>query len=187
MGRLIKDVKVKPSPAWMARRLTRCGIRSINNLVDITNYVMLELGQPLHVFDWNRLENHQLKIRLAQDQETLLTLEGKTVALKPDMLVIADAKAPVALAGIMGGELSAVQDTTQDIVLESAAFSQASVRRTSKLTGIRSESSYRFERGSDLQMVAFASRRAAQLVQELAGGLGYKPLEASCAAACCRR
>jgi len=140
---------------------------------------MLELGQPLHVFDAERLENHHLKIRLAKDQETLLTLEGKTAALKPDMLVIADAKGPVALAGVMGGELSAVQATTQDIVLESAAFAPSSVRRTSKVLGIRSESSYRFERGSDLQMVAFASRRAAQLVQELAGGLGFKPLEAS--------
>jgi len=179
IGRLIKGVQVKPSPQWLSQRLTRCGIRSINNLVDITNYVMLELGQPLHVFDAERLENHHLKIRLAKDQETLLTLEGKTAALKPDMLVIADAKGPVALAGVMGGELSAVQATTQDIVLESAAFAPSSVRRTSKVLGIRSESSYRFERGSDLQMVAFASRRAAQLVQELAGGLGFKPLEAS--------
>jgi phenylalanyl-tRNA synthetase beta chain len=179
IGRYIKGVKVQPSPAWMTRRLTRCGIRSINNLVDITNYVMLELGQPIHIFDANRLENRHLKIRLAQPEETLLTLEGKTATLKPDMLVIADAKAPVALAGVMGGEHSAVQPDTQDIVLESAAFAPGSVRRTSKVLGIRSESSYRFERGSDLQMVAFASRRAAQLVQELAGGLGYKPLEAS--------
>lgn len=179
VGRLIKGVKVQPSPDWMARRLTRCGIRAINNLVDITNYVLLELGQPLHVFDANKLEGQHLKIRLAQENESILTLEGKTAALKPGMLVIADAKAPVAIAGIMGGEASAVQPTTQDIVLESAAFAASSVRRTSKVLGIRSESSYRFERGSDLEMVAFASRRAAQLVQELAGGLGYKPLEAS--------
>jgi len=179
IARNIKNVKVGPSPEWMVRRLTRCGIRSINNLVDITNYVMLELGQPLHAFDAAKLEGKQIRVRAAREGETILTLESKTATLQPEMLVIADADRPVALAGIMGGEESAIQAGTQDIVLESAAFTPSSIRKTSKQLGIRSESSYRFERGSDLDMVAFASRRAAQLIQELAEGLGCKPIEAS--------
>lgn len=179
IARLMKGVKVQDSPDWMARRLLRCGVRPINNLVDITNYVMLELGQPMHAFDAARLEGAQVRIRPAREGETLLTLDGKTAALKMGMPVIADAARPIALAGIMGGQESAISESTQDIVLESAAFHGGLVRRTSKALGIRSESSYRFERGSDLEMAAFASRRAAQLVQELAGGLGYKPIEAS--------
>lgn len=179
IARVIRDIKVGPSPDWMVRRLTRCGIRSINNIVDITNYVMLELGQPLHAFDGAKLEGHQIKIRRARAGEKLLTLEGKTARLQTDMLVIADETKPSALAGIMGGEESAIDTKTQELVLESAAFQSSSVRRTSKILGISSESSYRFERGSDWNMVALASRRAAQLIQELAGGLGSKPVESA--------
>lgn len=178
-ARYFRDIKVGPSPEWMVRRLTRCGYRSINNLVDITNYVMHELGQPMHVFDAVRLEGRILRVRRAVAGETLLTLEGKTATLPEGTLVIADDKKPAALAGIMGGEISAVSSETTEIVLESAAFAPSTIRRTSKDLGIRSESSYRFERGSDYEMVMFASRRAAQLVQELAGGLGTRPVESS--------
>jgi phenylalanyl-tRNA synthetase beta chain len=178
-ARYIRDVKVGPSPAWMVRRLTRCGYRSINNLVDITNYVMHELGQPLHAFDTNRLENRQIRVRRAKAGETLVTLEGKMVTLEEGMLVIADDTKPAAIAGVIGGEPSAIQPETTEIVLESAAFAPSPVRRTSKKLGIKTESSYRFERGSDYDMVLFASRRAAQLIQELAGGLGTKPIDAS--------
>jgi len=179
IARVIREVKVGPSPAWMVQRLARCGIRSINNIVDITNYVMLELGQPLHAFDGTKLDGHQIKIRRAHGGEKLLTLEGKTAELQPDMLVIADENKPAALAGIMGGQESAIDAKTQEIILESAAFQPSSIRRTGKVLGISSESSYRFERGSDWNMVALASRRAAQLIQELAGGLGAKPVESA--------
>ena len=178
-ARYIRDIKVGPSPEWMVRRLERCGYRSINNIVDITNYVMQELGQPMHAFDVKLLGGRQIHIRRARAGETLLTLEGKTAALDEGMLVIADETRPVALAGIMGGEESAIKPETTEIVLESAAFLPTHVRLTSKNLGIKSESSYRFERGSDWEMVHFASRRAAQLIQELAGGLGCKPQEAS--------
>jgi phenylalanyl-tRNA synthetase beta chain len=179
IARTLRDIKIAPAPEWMVRRLTRCGIRSINNVVDITNYVMLELGQPLHAFDANKLNGRQLRVRRALEGETLLTLEGKTAILKEGMLVIADDKKPVALAGIMGGEESAITDGTSEVVIESAAFAPAPIRLTSKALGITSESAYRFERGSDWNAVAIASRRAAQLIQELAGGLGCKPAERS--------
>jgi phenylalanyl-tRNA synthetase beta chain len=178
-ARYIRDVKVGPSPEWMVRRLSRCGYRSINNVVDITNYVMHELGQPLHAFDAGRLEGRKIVIRRAAAGETLLTLEGKTANLEEGMLVIADDKKPAALAGVIGGEISAISPETTELVLESAAFAPIPVRRTSKKLGIKTESSYRFERGSDYDMVLFASRRAAQLVQELASGLVTKPIEAS--------
>ena len=178
-ARYIRDVKVGPSPEWMVRRLSRCGYRSINNIVDITNYVMHELGQPLHAFDANRLEGRQIRVRRARAGEKILTLEEKTVTLEDGMLVIADETKPAALAGIMGGQESAMTPASTEIVLESAAFVAPPIRQTSKKLAIKTESSYRFERGSDWEMVAFASRRAAQLIQELAGGLCCKPVEAS--------
>ncbi len=178
-ARYFRDVRVGPSPEWMVRRLTRCGYRSVNNLVDITNYVMHELGQPLHVFDAAKLEGRQIRVRKAAAGETLLTLEGKTATLEEGMLVIADEKKPAAIAGIMGGEISSVSAETTEIVLESAAFAPSLIRQTSKKLGIKSESSYRFERGSDYEMVMFASRRAAQLIQEHAGGLAMRPIDAS--------
>ncbi len=178
-ARYIRDVKVGPSPDWMVRRLNRCGYRSVNNVVDITNYVMHELGQPLHAFDTSRLKGRKLKVRRAKAGETIFTLEGKTATLEEGMLVIADDSKPVAIAGIMGGEESSIRSETSEIVLESAAFLPSHIRQTSKTLGIKSESSYRFERGSDYDMVLFASRRAAQLVQELTSGIGTKPIEAS--------
>ena len=179
IARLIRDVRIGPSPDWMSRRLSRCGIRSINNVVDITNYVMLELGQPLHAFDAMKLRGRRLRIRLAKDGESLQTLEGKTVQLDSQMLVIADEDKPAAIAGVIGGEPSGISVNTLEIILESAAFSAPSIRRTSRKLGISTESSYRFERGSDWNQVATASARAAQLIQELAGGMGFKSLEAA--------
>jgi phenylalanyl-tRNA synthetase beta chain len=177
IARHVRDVRVGPSPEWMVRRLARCGFRSINNLVDITNYVMIELGQPLHVFDASKIRGRRLRIRPARPGESLRTLEGKTVELEEGMLVIADEEKPAALAGVMGGEISGVTPDTREIVLESAAFQPATIRATSRKLGLSTESSYRFERGNDWQMVATASARAAQLIQELAGGLGFKSLE----------
>ena len=177
--RYMRDVKVGPSPQWITRRLIRCGYRPINNLVDVTNYVMHELGQPLHVFDAARLQGRQLRVRRAKAGETLLTLEGKTAILEDGMLVIADEAKPAALAGIIGGEASAIHPETIEIALESGSFASSLIRQTSKKLAIKTESSYRFERGSDYEMVAFASRRAAQLIQDLAGGLGYKPIDVS--------
>lgn len=178
-ARLIREVKVGPSPTWMAQRLTRCGIRSINNLVDITNYILLELGQPLHAFDIAKMKGKQVRVRRAKAGETLKLLDGRTITLQDGMLVIADEERPAALAGIMGGEESAIGPDTQEIILESAAFSPTHVRLNSKTLSASSESSYRFERGSDWNMVALASRRAAQLIQELAGGTSFKPVEAA--------
>ncbi|OGR91329.1 MAG: phenylalanine--tRNA ligase subunit beta, partial [Elusimicrobia bacterium RIFCSPLOWO2_01_FULL_59_12] len=177
IARLVRDVRIGPSPSWMVRRLARCGFRSINNIVDITHYVMLELGQPLHAFDAMKLRGRRLRVRLAREGETLQTLEGKQVALQPDMLVIADEDKPAAVAGVIGGESSGITPDTLEILLESAAFSPASIRKTGRALGIGTESSYRFERGSDWNLVAMASARAAQLIQELAGGMGFKALE----------
>jgi phenylalanyl-tRNA synthetase beta chain len=179
IARVIKEVRVGRSPDWMVRRLQRAGIRSINNVVDITNYVMLELGQPLHAFDSMKLRGRRLRIRLAKEGESLQTLEGKTVQLTPEMLVIADEDKPAAVAGVIGGEPSGITEMTSEVVLESAAFAPGSIRKTARKLGISTESSYRFERGSDWNAVALASRRAAQLIQELANGLGFKPIESA--------
>lgn len=177
IARTIRDIHVGASPGWIAQRLTRCGVRPINNIVDITNYVMLELGQPLHAFDAAKLKGRQIKIRRAKAGERLLLLDGRTVELPEGLLVIADEAEPVALAGVMGGETSSIRTETRELVLESAAFHPPAIRETGKTLSVASDSSYRFERGTDWNMVAFASRRAAQLIQELAGGLGFKPLE----------
>ncbi|MFA5974854.1 MAG: phenylalanine--tRNA ligase subunit beta [Elusimicrobiota bacterium] len=179
IARAIRDIQVGASPEWMIQRLTRCGFRSINNIVDTTNYVMLELGQPLHAFDAAKLKGRHIQIRRAKAGEKMLLLDGQTVELQEGLLVIADESSPAALAGVMGGEASAIDAGTREVILESAAFYAPAVRQASKTLGVSSESSYRFERGTDWNMVAFASRRAAQLIQELAGGLGFKPLEIS--------
>ena len=170
-ARLIKGVKIAESPAWMKERLSGVGIRPINNIVDITNFVLMELGQPLHAFDLALLSGRRIVVRTARPGEKLMTLDGKTHELRQDHLVIADAERPVALAGIMGGEHSGVSNKTTDILLESAYFSPDSVRATSRTLGISSDSSYRFERGVDIGMVAKASDRAVSLILELAGGV----------------
>jgi len=170
MARVVKDVKVGPSPQWMRRRLAAAGIRPINNIVDITNYVMLEMGQPMHAFDIEDIEGRTIVVRNARPGETIKTLDDKDRQLTEDMLVIADVKKPIAVAGVMGGANSEITEKTKCIVFESALFNAPSVRLTSKALGLRSESSMRFEKGLDINTVALALDRAAQLVQELGAG-----------------
>ncbi len=148
-ARIIRGVRVAPSPRWLQRRLEAVGLRPINNVVDVTNYVLFETGQPLHAFDFDRLEGHRIIVRRAQSGEKLVTLDGKEVSLSPDMLAIADAHRPVALAGVMGGKDSEVTDATRNILLESARFDPLSIRKTARALSMRSDSSYRFERGID--------------------------------------
>jgi len=170
IGRLLRDVTIRPSPEWMQRRLIACGARPINNVVDITNYVLFELGQPLHAFDFDRLANGTILVRRAQAQESLTTLDGVTRTLGSDILVIADATRAVAVAGVMGGVGSEVTATTQHVLLETALFDPVMVRRTARALGVASESSYRFERGVDPSGVEAASARAAALIATVAGG-----------------
>lgn len=170
IGRLIEGVSVKPSPEWMQNRLIACGARPINNIVDITNYVLLEYGQPLHAFDADKLQGGVVRVRRALTNETITTLDGVKRALAAEMLVIADTQAPVAVAGIMGGQGTEVTQATRNILLESAYFDPVTVRRSARKLGLSSESSYRFERGIDPEGVARASERAAGLIVELGGG-----------------
>jgi phenylalanyl-tRNA synthetase beta chain len=176
-ARRIRGVKVGPSPDWLRMRLEAIGIRSINNIVDVTNYVMMEMGQPLHVFDERLLDEGEIHVRAAADGETFQALDGKTYALTAADLVIADGKSAVAIAGVMGGELSGVTNETVDVLLESALFNPQAVRRTSRRLGLASDSSYRFERGIDPAGVLAASDRAAQLIMEVAGGIAEPGLE----------
>jgi phenylalanyl-tRNA synthetase beta chain len=169
-ARLIRGVRVAPSPPKIAARLLAAGVRPISNVVDVTNYVLLEMGQPLHAFDFSRITGGTIVVRPARSGETLTTLDGHERKLDPSMLVIADASRPVALAGVMGGEGSQVTSATADVLLESAIFDPLIVRRTSRALALRSESSYRFERGIDPTLPARASLRAAQLILETAGG-----------------
>ncbi|MCD5405780.1 MAG: phenylalanine--tRNA ligase subunit beta [Desulfotomaculum sp.] len=168
--RLIKGVKIGKSPMWMQQRLIAAGIRPINNVVDVTNYVMLELGQPLHAFDYKKLSGSKIIVRNACDDEKIVTLDGVERSLTEDMLLICDAKSPVAVAGVMGGLHSEVSDETVDILIESACFNAINIRRTSKKLNLRSESSIRFEKGVDVTGCAKAADRAAELIQKLAGG-----------------
>ncbi|MBW5446958.1 phenylalanine--tRNA ligase subunit beta [Cohnella sp. CFH 77786] len=169
-ARYIKGVKIGPSPLWMQNRLIAAGIRPISNIVDVTNYVMLEYGQPLHAFDAAKVAGGRIEVRLAREGETLETLDGQVRKLAPDMLVIADADKAIALAGVMGGANSEVSAATTDIILESAKFSGSSVRKTSRLLGLRSEASARFEKEVDPGRVVPALDRAAALMASLAGG-----------------
>ncbi|MBI3323952.1 MAG: phenylalanine--tRNA ligase subunit beta [Candidatus Omnitrophica bacterium] len=170
IGRRIDGIRIGPSPAWMQKRLVACGLRPINNVVDITNYVLLEYGQPLHAFDDDRLAERTLVVRRARAGEQLVTIDGQPRALSAQALVIADARQPVAVAGVMGGRDSAVNQTTTTILLESAWFDPVLIRRTVRGLGLASDSSYRFERGVDIHGVEAASRRAAELLVKLAGG-----------------
>ena len=169
-ARVIQGVKVGESPAWLQQRLESVGVGIINNIVDITNFVLMEYGQPLHAFDYHKLAENRIVVRRAANGEQLTTLDEVERELTPDMLVIADAEKPVALAGIMGGYDSEITETTCDILLESAYFNPSSVRSTAKALGINTEASYRFERGADPGIVPAALDRAAQLITELAGG-----------------
>ena len=168
-ARRIDGVKVGESPDWLRAKLEAVGLRSINNIVDITNLVLLASGQPLHAFDADKLDG-ALKVRIATEGEEFLALDGKTYKLTAGQLVIADQRRAVAIAGVMGGEETGVTEGTTNIVIESAAFSPQSIRRTSRALGLSSDSSYRFERGVDVEGVVPASEKATQLVLELAGG-----------------
>ncbi len=169
-GRAIKGVKISQSPEWMRRRLERAGMRPINNVVDVTNYVLLEIGHPLHAFDMDRIKGKAIRVERAGKGQVIRTIDG--VERKPldDSLLIWDSDEPVAIAGIMGGQYSEVSDKTVNVFLESAYFLPSSIRRTSKALGLQTESSYRFERGTDRESLTVALDRAACLISELAGG-----------------
>ena len=169
-ARIIQNVKIEESPAWMKESLRAAGIRPINNIVDITNYVMLEMGQPMHAFDLDNLEGSKIVVRRAALGEAIETLDGNSRKLDTDMLVIADGKKPVAVAGVMGGGNSEVTDSTRNILFEAAVFNGTSVRITSKKLGMRTEASSRFEKGLDVNNVVEAMNRAAQLIEILGAG-----------------
>ncbi|MBI5683290.1 MAG: phenylalanine--tRNA ligase subunit beta [Deltaproteobacteria bacterium] len=169
-ARVIEDVTVKESPDWLKKRLINLGIRPINNIVDITNYVMLEHGQPLHAFDYDKISDKKIVVRKSKKSEEITTLDGVKRILDEGVLVIADAKTPVAIAGIIGGEETGVTIDTKDVLLESAYFTPLNIRKTSKTIELKTESSYRFERGLDIQCVAKALDRAAELIADIAKG-----------------
>jgi phenylalanyl-tRNA synthetase beta chain len=168
--RVIKGVKIAPSPQWLQRRLELSGLRPINNVVDVTNYVLLEYGHPLHAFDYDKLAGHSIIVRSASEGEKFTTLDGKERSLSKGMLVISDEKEAVAIAGVMGGQNKEVTNDSVNILLESAYFNPRSVRRTSKKLGLQTDASRRFERGVDPNNVLLALDRAADLIQQLAGG-----------------
>src|SRR6266404_4484446 len=174
IGGVITGVKVTPSPQWMQQRLRECGVRPINNIVDITNYVLLEYAQPLHAFDFAKISGGEIHVRRARSGEKLLCLDGVERELTPEMLVIADADKPVAIAGVIGGEETAVTDATTDVLLESATFNGPSVRQTARAFGLRTEASARFEKGLPAELALAGARRAAGLIAEHAGGAVHK-------------
>ena len=167
---LIKELRIAPSPSWMQKRLVACGMRPINNLVDVTNYVMLEYGQPLHAFDYDRVKDKKILVRRAKPGEYIFTLDGTERKLSPDMLVIADTQRAVAVAGVMGGANTEVTEMTKSILLESANFNAASIHRTGNILGLVSEARYRYERGIRPELALLALRRATQLLIQLGGG-----------------
>ena len=169
-ARMIDAVTIGPSPAWLVRRLEAVGMRSINNVVDVTNYVMMELGHPLHAFDHNLLAEGRIVVKSAQPEEPFVTLDQQEHQLSDTDLTICDGRQPVALAGVMGGLNSEVQDDTRTILLEAAYFKPTTIRRTSKRHGLHTESSHRFERGADIDMIPIALERAAGMIAELAAG-----------------
>ena len=169
-ARIIRGVKVGDSPEWMQKALSAVGIRPISNLVDITNYVMMEMGVPLHAFDIRNLSGEKIIVRRAAEGESIVALDGKKYDLTPENLCICDAEKPVAIAGVMGGEYSGIQADTTTVVLESAFFDPDSIRMTSRKLGLSSDASYRYERGVDRNAVLAAGRRALQLILEIAGG-----------------
>jgi len=175
-ARLMRGVKIGPSPDWLRRRLEAIGLRCINNVVDVTNYVMFECGQPLHAFDFDKLRGGCIIVRRAAEGETMVSIDGAQCKLNPAMLVIADAERPVAVAGIMGGLDTEISDRTVNVLLESAQFENTQIRRTSRALALASDSSYRFERGVDPVQVEWASRRALHLIQKVAGGTAAEGL-----------
>ena len=174
-ARVVKGVKIGPSPDWLRSMLEKVGIRSINNVVDVTNYVMLEIGQPLHAFDYHLIAKGKngkptIVVRRAKAGEEFITLDGQKHKLTTENLLIADEQKGIALAGVMGGQNSEIKDNTADVLIESAYFSPTNIRRTSKTLGLRTDASYRFERGADIDINDWAGARCAQLILETAGG-----------------
>jgi phenylalanyl-tRNA synthetase beta chain len=169
-ARVIRNVKIGPSPQWMVKRLEAIGLRAINNVVDVTNYVMFELGQPLHAFDFDKLAGRKIIVREARAGEKIISIDGRERVLRAEMLVIADGQRPVALAGVMGGADSEVSNSTTNVLLESARFDPLTVRKTARALAMKSDSSYRFERQIDPTLAERASLRAAQLILQTAGG-----------------
>jgi len=169
-ARVIEGVKVGPSPDWMRRRLEAIGMRSVNNVVDATNYAMMETGQPPHAFDYATIEGRKIIVRKAAPGEQITSIDGTQCALLPEMLVIADARRPVAVAGVMGGLQTEVGDATTTILLEDAYFAPVSIRTTSRRLALPSEASFRFERFVDIERIDWASQRTTQLIVQLAGG-----------------
>ena len=167
---LVFNIAVRPSPFWLQDRLISVGLKPINNIVDITNFVMMETGQPLHAFDFDRLAENRIVVRTARENETFVTLDGKERRLDPEMLMICDGEKPVALAGVMGGLNSEIEDTTTNILLESAYFDPVCIRKTSKKTGLNTDASHRFERGVDPGGTTTALKRAMQLIVDIGGG-----------------
>lgn len=172
--RVLENVKIESSPEWMQRRLRACGVRAINNIVDITNYVMLELGQPMHAFDINSIDGKHICVRRAKENEEIITLDGEKRTLNTENLVIADEKKPVAIAGVMGGENSEIEETTKTVVFESAVFNGASVRLTAKSVGLRTESSSRYEKGLSAENALRAINRAVELAEQIGAGVAIE-------------
>lgn len=170
IARMVKNIKIGESPEWMKKRLAACGVRSINNIVDITNYVMLEMGQPMHAFDINSIEGKHIIVRRAKQDEKIITLDEQERTLSEEMLVIADAKKPVAIAGVMGGQNSEIEKDTKTVVFESAVFNGASVRMTAKKVGLRTEASSRYEKGLSSENAIRAVNRAVELVELIGAG-----------------
>ena len=170
MARVLKNVKIEESPDWMKRRLKACGVRSINNIVDITNYVMLEIGEPMHAFDINSVEGKHIIVRRAKDNETITTLDEEKRNLDSSMLVIADEEKPVAIAGVMGGANSGITENTKTVVFEAAVFKRGSVRLTAKKVGLRTESSTRYEKGLSPEIALRAINRAIELAEQIGAG-----------------
>ena len=170
VGRVVKNLRIGPSPLWMQKAITASGMRPINNIVDITNFVMLETGQPMHAFNYDDLEGKKIIVRNAKEGESITTLDGKEYPLSADMLVIADGEKPSCLAGIMGGKESEIEDDTKNLFLESAKFKRDNIRHTGRALGIRTESSGRFEKGVDIVNTAYAMERALELIDLLDAG-----------------
>jgi len=175
-ARIIEGVKVGPSPGWLVKRLQAVGLRSVNNVVDATNYAMMETGQPPHAFDYAKIDQGKIIVRKAHPGEQIVSIDGSQCLLTPDMLVIADPTGPVAIAGVMGGLHTEVSDTTTSILLEDAYFDPVSVRTTSRKLALPSEAAFRFERIVDIENIDWASQRTAQLITQLAGGKVAKGL-----------
>lgn len=170
IAKMIQNVEIKESPEWLKKKLISVDIRPINNVVDVTNLILMEFNQPLHAFDFDKIEGGKIIIKTANEEEKFTTLDSKERILDAEMLMICDAKKSIAIAGVMGGENSEITNSTKNVLLEAAYFQPSSIRRTAKKLGIQSEASYRFERGVDIDNLEFVANRAAQLIAELSGG-----------------